>query len=540
MRRFALLSVLIISMTALAQDTPQKFHFTIKNANVTGTDEFTITKTANGFHVAGTATVNSPGRQSVLTHSQDLDSSWTLQEYRLTAKLGNDPQHPNVQDLDVLHKGNAVTLTLDSNGQLVPKELAWKPNTIVLDNFITAHYQVLLNAIAAAGPTLPAEWHVLVPQRMTAVTAKLEAKPDPGSGTLNGQPVTTKIYSLEIGASLIEITADQNNQLMRMQVPLQQFDAVRDGFVPAPEKPSPFPAACIDSPADFPSGTLKVPATLCTPKDLKPGAKFPIVVLVHGSGPHDRDETIGPNKPFKDIAEGLAAAGIGSLRYDKRTFFAPKDITTNSTVEDEVITDAVAAMNAAAKEPGADPARVYLLGHSLGGMLAPYIAQRAPDTHGVILMAAAAVPLDQTIERQLAKQMKATGASQADIDKRIEQVKQQFAQIREGKLTGSVTVFGAPAHYWADLLHRDIPAEMKKIDVPVLAIQAGKDIQITNEDFDLIKTALAGKRAEFKVFPNLNHLMMPVEGASTGAEYGKPGHVDPEVVKAITDWIAGN
>ena len=527
-------------MAALAQEAPQTFHFQIKSANLSGTDVFTITKTESGFHVAGTATVNSPGHQNVLTHSLDLDPAWALKEYRLSVRIGDDPQHPNVQNLDVLRKDNSITLTVDANGQLIPKELSWKPNTIVLDNFILAHYQVLLNAVGAAGANIPADWQVLVPQRMTALSAKLVARPDPGTGTLDGKPVTTKIYSLEIGSSLIEITADSNNQLMRMQVPLQNFDALRDGFVPAPQTPSPFPTACVDTPADFPSGTLKVPATLCTPKDLKPEAKFPIVVLVHGSGPQDRDETIGPNKPFKDLAEGLAAAGIGSLRYDKRTVFAPKSISTNATVEDETIVDAVAAMNAAAKEPGADPARVYLLGHSLGGMLAPYIAQRAPDTHGVILMAAAAVPLDRTIERQVAAQMKLAGSSQADIDKRVEQIKQQFTQIREGKMTGSAQVFGAPAHYWADLLHRDIPAEMKKIAVPVLVLQGGKDIQVSQQDYDLIKTALAGKKAEFQLFPNLNHLMMPVEGESTGAEYAKPGHVDPEVVKTIADWIAKN
>lgn len=540
MRRLALLFLLITSITALAQEAPQSFHFQIKNANVTGSDVFTITKTADGFHLAGTSTLSSSGRQTVLTHSLDLDPSWTLKEYRLTVKNSSDPQHPNVQNLDVLRKGDTVTLTLDANGQLVPKDLSWKPNTIVLDNFILAHYQVLLNAVAAAGTNSPAEWHVLVPQRMAALNAKLVARPDAGTGTLDGKPVTTNIYSLEIGSTLVEITADTNNQLMRMQVPLQQFDALRDGFVPAPEKPSPFPTACVDTPADFPSGTLKVPATLCTPKDLKPGTKFPIVVLVHGSGPHDRDETIGPNKPFKDIAEGLAASGIGSLRYDKRTFFAPKSITPESTVEEETIADAVAAIGAAAKEPGANPARVYLLGHSLGGMLAPYIVQRAAETHAVILMAAAAVPLDQTTERQLAFQMKANGASQADIDKQIGQVKQVFSNIRSGKMTGSATVLGASAHYWADLLQRDIPAEMKKINVPVLVLRGDKDYQVTQQDYDLIRNAAAGKKAEFKVFPNLNHLMMPVEGESTGLEYGRPGHVDPEVVKTIADWIEKN
>jgi pimeloyl-ACP methyl ester carboxylesterase len=134
--------------------------------------------------------------------------------------------------------------------------------------------------------------------------------------------------------------------------------------------------------------------------------------------------------------------------------------------------------------------------------------------------------------------LKATGTPQADIDKQVQQLKQQFADIRAGKTTGTAMVFGAPANYWADLLKRDIPAELKKLKQPVLVLQAGKDIQVVQADFDLIHSALDGKQAEFKVFPNVNHLMMPVEGPSTGAEYGKPGHVDVSVIKAISDWIA--
>ena len=532
MRWLVLVSLLISSLAALAQETPQKFHFEIKPANITGTDEYTISKTADGFHVSGNGSMSSPGREVQMTHGEDLDASWQLKEYRFAAKVGNEAQNVNA-----LRRGDTVTMTLDAHGQLVPKDFPWKPNTVVLDNFIAAHYQVLLNQVAALKPTTSTEWNLLVPQRMGSIIAKLDAKTDSGSGTLDGKPITTTIYSLELGGSLVEITADSGNQLMRIQVPLQQFDSLREGFVPAPAAPSPYPAACVETPADFQSGNLKVPATLCTPKDQEPETKFPIVVLVHGSGPHDRDETIGPNKTFKDLAEGLAAAGIGSLRYDKRAFFAPKSIGPEATVEEETIADAVAAVNAAGKAPGADPSRVYLLGHSLGGMLAPYIAERAPETHGLILMGAGAVPLDETIERQLAAQMKATGSTQQQIDARLTQIKQQFADIRSGKLTGTAMVMGAPAHYWADLLKRDIPGELKKLNLPALVLQGAKDIQINQQDYDLLKTALTGKKAEFHEFANLNHLMEPVEGESTGAEYGKAGHVDPEVVKTIVAWI---
>lgn len=532
MPRTALIFLLFASVISLAQEAPQTFRFEVKIAKITGTDTYRISKTADGYRVAGTTDMNTPQGSVKITHSEELGPAWDFKQYSFSAIVNGD-----TQKVEAVRKGDSVSMTAEIRGQVIPREAPWKPNTVVLDNFIGAHCQVLLNAIAAAKPGTT-EWPLIVPQRLTAAIAKLDPKVANDSGMLNGKPVSLKTYSLELGGSLILISTDANNQLMRVQVPLQQFDMLREGFVPAQEKTAETSTHCKESDASFQSGNLKVPATLCTPSKLAAGEHFPIVVMVHGSGPHDRDETIGPNKVFKDLAVGLAANGIGSLRYDKRTFFAKEAFTPNSTISDETIDDAVAAMNAAAKLPGADPKRVYLLGHSLGGMMAPSIAERAPDTRGVILMAAAAVPLDQTIERQLAAQLKVTGTPQADIDKQIQQLKQQFTEIRSGKMTGTAVVFGAPAHYWADLFQHDTPAELKKLKVPVLVLQAGKDIQVVQADYDLIRSALAGKQAEFKVFPDLNHLMIPVEGASTGAEYGKPGHVDAGVTKAISDWIA--
>ncbi len=157
---------------------------------------------------------------------------------------------------------------------------------------------------------------------------------------------------------------------------------------------------------------------------------------------------------------------------------------------------------------------------------------------GVILMAAMTMPMDETIERQIAKQLQLLGTPQAEIDQKVGQIKQQFDEIKSGKVPPSQTVFSAPAAYWADILKRDPAEEAKKLTVPVLVLQGGKDIQVVKADYDRLQSALAGKKAEFKWFPDLNHLFMPVQGDSTGAEYAKPNHVAPEVMKTISDWIA--
>jgi predicted esterase len=142
--------------------------------------------------------------------------------------------------------------------------------------------------------------------------------------------------------------------------------------------------------------------TLTRPKGV---AKAPLVVLVHGSGPQDRDEAIGPNAPFRDLARGLASRGVASLRYEKRTkAYAEKLMKMPAetvTIDSEVIDDTLAALAKGWTMPGIDSKRVYLLGHSLGGTAAPEIAQRDGQIAGLILMAASARPLDTVTLDQL-------------------------------------------------------------------------------------------------------------------------------------------
>src|SRR5262249_52803909 len=130
---------------------------------------------------------------------------------------------------------------------------------------------------------------------------------------------------------------------------------------------------------------------------------FPCVVLVHGSGAHDADETIGPNKPFRDLAWGLAARGVASLRYEKRTYTHPKKLAEHKgpfTVKEEVVDDAVAAVRLALSHKEVNAKKVFLLGHSLGGLMAPRVGEQEPRLRGLILLAGCTRPLEDLVLEQ--------------------------------------------------------------------------------------------------------------------------------------------
>src|SRR5262249_25220215 len=161
---------------------------------------------------------------------------------------------------------------------------------------------------------------------------------------------------------------------------------------------------------------------------------FPAVVLLAGSGPQDRDETIGPNKALRDLAWGLAAQGVASLRYDKRTLvYGPRLEKAKITVKEEVVDDAVAAAALLRRQPTVDPKKVFLLGHSLGAVAGPQAAARDPELAGLILMAGNTRPLEDVILEQVAYllPMQATDAAAKE---ELEKLKKQVAKVKDPKL----------------------------------------------------------------------------------------------------------
>lgn len=282
---------------------------------------------------------------------------------------------------------------------------------------------------------------------------------------------------------------------------------------------------------------IELPAVLTLPVG---DQRVPGLVLVHGSGPHDEDETIGPNKPFRDLAEGLASMGVAVLRYEKRTHkYGTEMKAEDVTLAEETIDDALAAAALLRKEPRVDPDRVFVLGHSLGGMAAPFIAARDEQLAGIVILAGSARPLVDIVEEQIAFIANADGSLSEEEKKQIEEVHQAAEAIRAGKLDEvRKPLLGAPSAYWQRISAMDPVAEAAKLRCPMLIIQGGRDYQVTTKCFDRWKAGLTRRSdVTFRLYDQLNHLMITGKGPPSPADYGKAGHVSKKVVQDIADWI---
>lgn len=286
-----------------------------------------------------------------------------------------------------------------------------------------------------------------------------------------------------------------------------------------------------------------LPGTLSLPEGESP---FPAVVLVHGSGPNDRDETIGPNKPFRDLAWGLASHGIAVLRYEKRTKVHAARLAALAptfTVKEEVIDDVIAATSLLRRTEAIDARRIFVLGHSLGGMLIPRIAARDPEIAGLIVLAGATRRLEDAFLEQMIYVLSLDGLSDDD-DATLSRIRDQVARVKAlqpgDSVEASLLPLGIPAAYWLDLAECDPPRAAKALTQPMLILQGARDYQVTLAEFETWKTALSERpNVAFKLYPNLNHLFIAGKGKCTPQEYANPGNVEKTVIRDLAGWIKG-
>lgn len=270
------------------------------------------------------------------------------------------------------------------------------------------------------------------------------------------------------------------------------------------------------------AGTLTVPDNTTT--------AMPAVVLVHGSGPVDRNEQIGPNPIFLELSNALSNDGFVVLRYDKRGV-GKSGGNARTLTRDDLLDDARAAISFVRALHEVDPKRVFVLGHSEGGELAPSLAAGGAPLRGIALMAPPAIPLDQILVQQMSRGL--TGAAKA---KAIADEQNVITAIK----AGTASPYGAGP--WLRSSFGVDPAQViKHVPCSILILQGGKDFQVLAKDLPrLVNAAKAAHRdITVDVFPNDDHLFITVPGdePAVPAEYLAPHRVDPAMITALLAWL---
>lgn len=383
--------------------------------------------------------------------------------------------------------------------------------TIPIAILATGARTVTLACVCAGG-------FAAVPATITAATVgTLTISLDNQTGTMRYDPATGVLQQFDLPAEKFSLTLQSHDAGTAMPTTV-------NASTPVPLQPQNYVTR--DATITAEDG-VKLAATLTLPNARAP---FGAVLLVHGSGCIDRDETIGPNKVFAQIANHLSNAGYAVLRYDKRS--CGKSGGTFA-VRDRLIADARDALKFLRSQSTIDPRRIYVLGHSEGGELAPSIAIADKDLRGIILMAPPALPLEQILLQQLLRNVAASrraAAQRADLH--------WLGEIKSGKLK-------TPEDRWLRSSFGIDPLTLiAQVPCPMLILQGTKDIQVLAADTPrLVRAARAARRdVTVVMLDGDDHLFIRLAPGvvSTGGEYFVPSYLDPRLLTAIADWLAGS
>lgn len=291
---------------------------------------------------------------------------------------------------------------------------------------------------------------------------------------------------------------------------------------------------------DYPlNGLLTLPDDLTKP--------VPAVVMIHGSGPSNMDEKVGKLTPFKDLAEGLAQRGVASVRYDKRTFAHARKMAklADTTVKEETIDDALSAVALLKSDPRIDRNGVFLLGHSMGAMLAPRIDAEGADARGLILLAGTPCRLEDVVLRQLRQTSGGKGPLKWITGLEYKVFSKKFAgleqmpddEAKKKKFAGNLSLY-----YFKEMGRKTAGDYLLESDKPVFLLQGERDLQVlASDDFARFQTLLAGRpNVRFKLYPGLNHAFVDAlydDILKASKEFSVERHIGGEVIGDIADFV---
>jgi len=373
-------------------------------------------------------------------------------------------------------------------------------------------------------------------------------------------PVVSGVYDGTLNAARTAITGSWTQNGAEQKLNFQRSDKLLELVRPqTPVKPYPYKEEEIT----FPNAKAKI--SLAGTLTLPPGqGPFAAAILLSGSGPNDRDESLAGHRPFLVLGDHLTRKGIVVLRFDKRGISKSTGDYANATMED-FAGDAEAALSYLKTRKEVDAKKIGLIGHSEGGMIAPLIAAHSSNVAWIVLLAGPGLNGEDTLLLQSELILKTAGVNDGQIDRAREFNKQAYALVRQEKdsaalqaklnhlvkssamsaslppeaLESQLRLMATPWFLFY-LDYNPLPALQKTL-CPVLALNGEKDLQVSpKENLAKIQKALqdAGNK-DFQTIelPGLNHLFQHAPAGSPN-EYGEILEtIAPEALNAVSDWV---
>lgn len=405
----------------------------------------------------------------------------------------------------------------------------------------------------------------------STLTATLDS-PDQGAKGIPTDDVTFKGDSLHVGVKTIMGAYDGKKQDSTITGQWTQagrsFALDLKRTLTAPELPRPQmpkkPYPYLEEDVTFfnPKGGDTLAGTLTKPQT---GGSFTAVILITGSGPQDRDESLFGHKPFLVLSDYLTRQGIAVLRVDDRGFGKSTGKFALATTED-FATDVEAAIAYLKTRKEVNPKKIGLIGHSEGALIADMLAARSKDVAFVVAISGPGVTGEEIIYRQGDLISKVQGMNEADIERSHTARQQMFAVVKEEKdsmaaatrLRALLKPANAPGDssgamidmqikqllspWMRSFLIYDPRSDLRKIKAPYLAIFGEKDLQVPPDQSapeveKALKTA-GNKHLQVKILPGLNHLMQTATTGSPGEYLKIEETFSPDALKIIGDWIS--
>ncbi len=328
---------------------------------------------------------------------------------------------------------------------------------------------------------------------------------------------------------------------------------------------------------------VKLSGTLTVPRTTDKSKKFMAAILVSGSGPQDRDETLLGHKPFWVLADYLTRRGVAVLRYDDRGVGKSTGDFSKSTTE-HFAADAAAAIDYLKQQPQIDPQQIGIIGHSEGGIVAPLVAVKKPEVAWLVLMAGTGVngeqilysqgkliveadggspdmamrqrivqevafaamkslkpddKLEQVIDSATDKVIEKAEALEAAAGNKIEPVKPEVKELIRNLVKVNLQAMNNP--WFRFFVEHEPGPVLEKVKCPVLAINGEKDVQVDPKlNLPKIEASLkAGGNQNYKIveLPGLNHLFQSSDTGAMSKYESIEETISPRALETIGDWV---